>query len=62
MLIIFTGLTQAKDLLIYDAYKFVYLDYAGDRVNAEMGEEDEEFNEQIRGADIMLIITKFLKN
>ncbi|MCL2934749.1 MAG: hypothetical protein MGG11_21630 [Trichodesmium sp. MAG_R03] len=52
----FTCRVQAKDLLIYNACKFVYLDYAGDRVNTEMGEEDEEFNEQIRRADIMLIL------
>ncbi|MDJ0554099.1 MAG: hypothetical protein QNJ68_06615 [Microcoleaceae cyanobacterium MO_207.B10] len=52
----FTCCVQTEDLSIYDACKFVYIDYAGGRLTDEMGEEDEEFNSKIRAADTMLVL------
>lgn len=58
----FTCCVQTKDLSIYPACKFVYLDYAGGRLTNpdEMLEEEEEFEEgeefdnKLKTADIML--------
>ncbi len=52
----FTCRVQAKDLSIYDACKFVYIDYAGGRITDEMPEEDQDFNNKIKDADIMLVL------
>ena len=54
----FTCCVQTKDLSTYDACKFVYIDYAGGRITDtyESVEEDEEFNEKIEKADIMLVL------
>ncbi|MGD1700600.1 hypothetical protein [Dapis sp. BLCC M229] len=52
----FTCCVQTKDLSIYDACKFIYIDYAGGRLTDEMEEEDEEFNNKIQAADIMLVL------
>jgi len=52
----FTCRVQTKDLSIYDACKFIYIDYAGGRLTDEMDEEDEEFNNKIQAADIMLVL------
>ena len=48
--------TQTEGLPIYNACKFVYIDYAGGRLTEEMGEEDEEFNNKIKAADTMLVL------
>ncbi|MCL2936978.1 MAG: hypothetical protein MGU50_10560 [Trichodesmium sp. MAG_R02] len=54
----FTCCVQTKDLSTYDVCKFVYIDYAGGRITEtnESLEEDEEFNEKIEKADIMLVL------
>lgn len=52
----FTCCVQTEDLLIYDACKFVYIDYAGKRINRNQGKEDEEFNNIIQTAEIMLVL------
>jgi hypothetical protein len=45
-----------KDLSIYDACSFSYLDYAGGRITEESDEEDgsSEFNDKFKSADALL--------
>ncbi|MDE5121128.1 MAG: hypothetical protein O4965_13925 [Trichodesmium sp. St19_bin1] len=54
----FTCCVQTEDLSIYDACKFVYIDYSGGRLTDPEGEgeEDEEFNNKIQAADIILVL------
>jgi GTPase SAR1 family protein len=50
----FTCRVQTEGLPIYSACQFTYLDYAGGRINDEMGEEDPEFDNQLKNADALL--------
>ncbi|WP_083580248.1 hypothetical protein [Planktothrix tepida] len=50
----FTCRVQTEGLPIYSACQFTYLDYAGGRINDEMGEDDPEFDNQLKNADALL--------
>ncbi len=52
----FTCKVQTKNLQVYSACTFTYLDYAGGKITDEMGEEDSEFEEKITGADSLLCL------
>lgn len=51
---IFTCRVQTKDLPIYSACQFEYLDYAGGRLTDEFEEEDYEFKSKLKDADALL--------
>lgn len=55
---VFTCRVQTKDLSIYDACSFTYLDYAGGRITDEADESDEEesFDESFQKADALLAL------
>ncbi|MFB8795075.1 MAG: hypothetical protein U7126_12845 [Microcoleus sp.] len=50
----FTCRVQTKDLPIYSACKFTYLDYAGGLLTDQTDEDDPKFNEQVNKADALL--------
>jgi hypothetical protein len=50
----FTCRVQTKDLSIYSACEFTYLDYAGGRLTDEMEEEDYEFENKLKNAEALL--------
>ncbi len=50
----FTCCVQTKDLPIYPACKFTYLDYAGGLLTDQTDEDDPKFDEQVKKADALL--------
>lgn len=50
----FTCRVQTKDLPIYPACKFTYLDYAGGLLTDQTDEDDPKFDEQVKKADALL--------
>lgn len=50
----FTCRVQTKDLPIYPACKFTYLDYAGGLLTDQTDEDDPKFEEQVKKADALL--------
>jgi len=50
----FTCRVQTKDLPIYPACKFTYLDYAGGLLTDQTDEDDPNFDEQVKKADALL--------
>jgi hypothetical protein len=50
----FTCRVQTKDLPIYPACKFTYLDYAGGLLTDQTDEDDPKFDEQVNKADALL--------
>ena len=50
----FTCRVQTKDLSIYSACEFTYLDYAGGRLTDEREEEDCEFENKRKNAEALL--------
>ncbi len=50
----FTCRIQTKDLPIYPACKFTYLDYAGGLLTDQTDEDDPKFDEQVKKADALL--------
>jgi len=50
----FTCRVQTENLPIYSACRFTYLDYAGGRLTDEMEEEDFEFENKLKDANVLL--------
>ncbi|MFB2875522.1 TRAFAC clade GTPase domain-containing protein [Floridanema aerugineum] len=50
----FTCHVQTKDLPIYPACKFTYLDYSGGLLTEQTEEDDPKFDEQVKKADALL--------
>ncbi|MBD2484249.1 hypothetical protein [Planktothrix sp. FACHB-1365] len=50
----FTCRVQTKNLPIYSACKFTYIDYAGGRITDYTEKENQEFYDRLQNADIML--------
>jgi adenylate kinase family enzyme len=52
----FTCRVQTKDLPIYSACQFTYLDYAGGLLTEHTDENDAKFDEQVKKADALLCL------